>query len=422
MVKTNERIDEANKLCVEKIMESHPFLVDIDHAINVIPKMEKKMVLHSGPDLQGGWDEMIGPMKGAVIGALIYEGWANSEKEVLELIRKGEVKFSSTANHNAVAPMAGIVTPSMPVYVVKNKKYGNFSFSNVNEGLGKVLRFGANDKQVIERLHWIEDVLMPALKLVLKEGEIDLKELIEASLHRGDECHNRNKTVSLLFLSSIASKLVRSDLDKKVAADIIDFINGNPHFFLNLSMASSKASLDAANNIEYSTVVNGLCTNGFNFGMRVSGIGDRWITAPSVYAKGKYFKGFNESHAAPVLGDSYYSEPAGLGGFAMAAAPAIVSFIGGEPDLGIKTTTEMYNITVTEHKYYKVANLGYRGTPLGIDIRKVLKTGILPVINTGMAHKEPGIGQVGAGIIRVPMELFKKAQKEFEDKYKIKSL
>lgn len=422
MEAVQKKIDEANNLCVEKIMESHPVLVDIDQAINVIPGMEERMVLHSGPPLPGGWDEMIGPMRGAVIGAMIYEGWAKSEREAVELIRRGGIKFDSTANHDAAAPMAGIITPSMPAFVVKNKTYGNFAYSNINEGLGKALRFGANDDQVIARLHWIEKTLMPVLKVVLREGEIDLKELIEASLHRGDECHNRNKTVTLLFLSEILPRLLRSELERNQVAEVVDFIRGNPHFFLNLSIPSSKSSLDAANNIEYSTVVTGLCTNGVNFGMRVSGIGDRWITAPSVYAKGKYFAGFKEGDAAPVLGDSYYSEPAGIGGFAMAAAPAIVSFIGGEPDLGVKTTLEMYKITVTEHKYFKIANLGYRGTPLGIDIRKVLKTGILPVINTGMAHKDPGIGQVGAGIIRVPMELFVKARAEFEKRYGVKIL
>jgi len=415
-----KKIDEANKICVEKIMESHPFLVDINHAINVIPRMEKRMILHSGPPLARGWDDMIGPVRGAVIGAIIYEGWANSEKEVLDLIKSGEVKFDSTTKHDAVAPMAGIISPSMPAYVVKNKTYGNFAYCNINEGLGKALRFGSNDKSVIDRLHWIEKTLMPALKVVLAQGEIDLKELIEGSLHRGDECHNRNKTVSLLFLAEILSKLVRSDLDRTKVAEVIEFISGNPHFFLNLSIPSSKSSLDAANNVEYSTVVTGVCTNGTNFGMRVSGIGDQWLTVPSIYAQGKYFKGFKDTDAAPVMGDSYNSEPAGIGGFAMAAAPAIVSFIGGEPDLGTKTTNEMYKITVTEHKYYKMANLGYKGTPLGIDIRKVLKTGILPVINTGMAHKDPGIGQVGAGIIRVPMELFEKARTAFENKYGIK--
>jgi len=411
------KINDANNLCANKIMESHPFLVDIDQALEVIPGMENDMLIHGGfPSLQ--WEKMIGPMKGAVIGAMIYEGWASSEEEALRRIKRGDVQFSSTADHSAAAPMAGIISPSMPAYVIENRTYGNFAFSNVNEGLGKTLRFGAYDKGVIDRLRWIEKVLMPALKMILKKyGEIDLKELIMAALRRGDECHNRNKTVSLMFLNSIASKLVRSDIDRNSVADIVDFIGGNVHFFLNLSMASSKASLDAAHDIEYSTVVNALTTNGVNFGMRVSGLGDQWFTAPSILAKGKYFEGFDEGCAAPVLGDSYYSEPAGLGGFAMAAAPAIVSFIGGEPDLGIKTTKEMYEITITEHKYYKIANLGYRGTPLGIDIRKVLKTEILPIINTGIAHKNPGVGQVGAGIIRLPLELFKKAQRAFERKY-----
>ncbi|MEM2878160.1 MAG: DUF1116 domain-containing protein [Candidatus Hadarchaeales archaeon] len=415
----NSLIDEANISAVERIMESHPFLVGIDRAIRKIPGMKERMLLHAGyPRLS--WEEMIGPMKGAVIGAILYEGWADSKEKAIRMAERGEIEFSPTVDHSSVAPMAGIISPSMPVFLVENRTYGNFAYSNINEGLGKALRFGAFDDEVIKRLRWIEEVLMPSLEIVLREmREIDLRGFIEGALHRGDECHNRNKTVSLMFLSSISSVLIRSDLDREKVAEVVDFINGNPHFFLNLSIPSSKCSLDAAHGINYSTVVSGLTTNGKNLAMRVSGL-DNWITAPSVIAKAKYFRGFDESCAAPVLGDSYHSEPAGIGAFAMAAAPAIVSFVGGEPDMGFKATTEMYRITVAEHRYYKIANLGYRGTPTGIDIRKVLKTGITPIINTGVAHREPGVGQIGAGILRLPMELFTKAKKEFEEKYGVR--
>ncbi len=411
-----KKIGEANNEVVEKIMESHPVLVDIAPAIDAVPGMESDMLLYGGPP--NCWEDMIDPVKGAAIGASIYEGWTSSEDEAISYIEDGKVKFSPTADHSAGAPMAGIISPSMPVFVIKNKTYGNYTFSNVNEGLGKTLRYGAYDNEVITTLRWIEKTLMPVLKEVLeKHGEIDVKRLIIGAIHRGDECHNRNKTASNLLLKPLASALFRTSVDREEAAQVLDFINGNPHFFLNLSIASSIACLNAAHDVKYSTIVTRLCTNGSDFGLKLSGLNEEWITAPSKLAEGSYFEGYDEKDAAPVFGDSYNSEPAGLGGFAMAAAPAIGSFIGISPEECIDYTKEMYRITVTEHKYYKIPHLGYRGTPLGIDIRKVVKTGILPIINTGISHKDRGKGQIGAGIVRPPLELFKKAWKKFENFY-----
>jgi hypothetical protein len=352
---------------------------------------------------------------------VVYESLASSLKEAEEIVNSGEIDFSPTHHHRSVAPMAGIISPSMPVFIVKNLTYGNTAYCNINEGVGKVktLRFGANSEEVISRLKWIEKVLAPALKQALKiGGEINLREIIAESLRRGDECHNRNKSATATFLQHIINPLLESDLDKPTIASIVNFINGNVHFFLNLSMASSKATMDAARDIEYSTIVTAMTTNGVDFGIQVSGLSDMWFTAPAPkQAKGKIFEGFTPEDANPVFGDSYISEPAGLGAFAMAASPAIAEFVGGTPSYGVRITKQMYKITVAEHKVYRIPYLNYRGTPVGIDIRKVLKTKITPIVNTGLAHKQPGVGQIGAGIAYAPIECFEKAMETYKLKY-----
>jgi len=286
----------------------------------------------------------------------------------------------------------------------------------MNEGLGKVLRFGAYSEDVIERLKWMEKTLYPALKEALKIAKIDLKQIIAKALHMGDECHNRNVAATSLFLSEIVSLLLCTTLEKKVINDVVRFIKGNPHFFLNLSMPTCKSMADQMAGIEYSTIVTAMARNGVEFGIRISSLGDEWFTAPAPMPKGLYFPGYSEKDANPDLGDSTITETAGLGGFAMAAAPAIVQFTGGSPKDALNATREMREITVMENPSFSIPMLDFRGTPTGIDLLKVVETGITPRINTGIAHKEPGIGQIGAGLVRAPMECFKKAIKRYVEK------
>jgi hypothetical protein len=421
-MRSSDRISRANHLAVERIVNSNTALVAVEKALDVIPGMKEDLFLHSGPPID--WHKMCGPVRGAVLGAIVYEGLATNLEEAEQVVNSGKIIFSPTHHHSAVAPMAGIISPSMPVYVVRNKTYDNDSYCNVNEGVGKVktLRFGANNDEVLSRLKWIERILAPALKSVLViNGEINLRDIIAESLRRGDECHNRNKSATSSFMQLIIKPLLESSLDKSTIASILDFINGNPHFFLNLSMASSKATMDSAKNIEYSTVVTVMATNGVDFGIQVSGLSDEWFTAPAPkQARGKIFDGYSPEDANPVFGDSYISEPAGVGAFAMAASPAIAEFVGGTPSYGTKITKLMSKIAVARHTVYKIPYLDFAGTPVGIDIRKVLKTSIVPIVNTGLAHKNPGVGQIGAGIAYAPMECFKKAAKAYKLKYQVR--
>lgn len=410
MINIKEQINEANCKAAERMVSAQPVLVNIQPALQAVPRMTKTTILHAGPPIE--WERMCGPMKGAVMGALIYEGLADSPGGAEKLAGSGSIVFSPCHHHNAVGPMAGIVSASMPVFVVKNETYGNSAYCTLNEGLGKVLRFGAYSDDVIRKLKWMEQTLAPALQSALKQSSgINLKNITAQALQMGDECHNRNVSGTLLFLKEITPLLLKTDLEKEKILRILEFISGNQHFYLNLSMASSKATVDAAHGIEYSTIVTAMARNGVDIGIRVSGLGDEWFTAAATQIKGLYFPGYSDKDANPDLGDSTISETAGIGGFAMAAAPAIVQFVGGVSADAINYTRAMMEITTTRNKSYTIPALDFEGTPTGIDIRKVVETGITPIINTGIAHNKAGIGQIGAGITSAPLEMFQQAVK-----------
>ncbi len=409
-------INKANAEAVGRMMEARPVLVGMGKAIDVIPGMHENLLLHAGPPID--WDRASGPMKGAITGALIFEGRAKNMEEAEKLVKSGEIKLEPCHEHQAVGPMAGLTSPNMEVYIIENKTHGNLAFSNMNEGYGKVLRYGAYDQEVMDRLKWMHEVMAPVLKEAIDlVGGVDIKALLAEALHMGDEGHNRNKAGSILFLKALAPGIAKAAPNSQVAADILKAIGDNALAVLNPVMAACKAMADAAHGVEGSTIVTVMARNGTDFGIRVSGLGDRWFTGPVGQPKGLYFPGFTAEDGSGDIGDSTITETAGIGGFAMATAPAIVTFVSGTPQDAINTTMEMYEITEAEHKYFTIPFLGFRGTPTGIDIRKVVETGITPRINTGIAHKDPGVGQIGAGLVRPPMSIFEEALIAFAEKY-----
>ncbi len=407
-------VADANRTAVERMMSARPMLRTVATAGEVIPGMHDRLLLHAGPPID--WERMSGPLRGAVIGAVLFEGWADDEEEAARLAESGEVEFAPCHHHGAVGPMAGVISPSMAVYVVENVTHGNRSFSTLNEGYGKVLRYGAYSSEVLDRLRWLNDVMAPVLREALSDSEgLDIRALLAEALHMGDEGHNRNKAGSLLFLKLLAPLVARVAPDPKVTAAVLGFIGENALSILNPVMAACKAMADAAHGVEGSTIVTAMARNGTDFGIRVSGIGDRWFTAPAGTPEGLYFSGFSSADANPDIGDSTITETAGIGGFAMAAAPAIVAFVSGVPSDATNATLEMYEITVAEHEHFTIPALDFRGTPTGIDIRAVVELGITPRINTGIAHREAGIGQVGAGLVRPPAEIFEEALLAFAE-------
>jgi len=401
-------IDAANRVAYERYLQAQPVLEGVAVARDVIPGMTERSILHSGPPI--AWPDMCGPQQGAVLGAVLLEGWANTLDEARTLVDAGHVRLAPCHHHAAVGPMAGIVSPSMPVWVVRNRNGGNTAYSNMNEGLGRVLRFGANGDEVLTRLRWMARTLGPTMAVLVEEmGGLELKPLMAQALHMGDEVHNRNVAASALFFRKLTITALKSTrLQPQAVAESLDFIAGNDHFFLNLSMAACKSMLDAAHGVPRSSLVTAMARNGVEFGIRVSGH-DRWFTAPAPLVDGLFFPGYSQANAARDLGDSAITETAGVGGFAMAASPAIVQFVGGTPADALANTRRMLNITLGQNSAFTLAALDFTGTPAGIDARQVVDTGILPVINTGIAHKQAGVGQVGAGITFAPLACFSQA-------------
>lgn len=412
-------IEQANQSAVSRMLEARPMLTGVAAARDVIPGMHNNLLLHAGPPI--AWARMSGPLRGAMIGAMLFEQLAQTESEAIALAESGGVQFEPCHEHNTVGPMAGVTSASMLVYVVENKAgtgSANTAYSNLNEGYGKVLRYGAYSAEVLTRLRWMNTVLGPTVGAALaRSGGIDLRALIAEALHMGDEGHNRNKAGSLLFLKALAPLIAQGNGAADGQSEVLKFLGDNALSVLNPVMAACKAMTDAAHGVEGSTLVTAMARNGTDFGIRVSGLPGQWFTAPAEIPVGLFFSGFSQADANPDIGDSAITETAGIGGFAMAAAPAIVTFVGGTPRDALNATLEMYEITTTEHKHFTMPALDFRGTPTGIDIRKVVELGIAPRINTGIAHKNAGVGQVGAGLVRPPMVIFEQALLAYAEKY-----
>jgi hypothetical protein len=409
-------IEKANAEACERMMEARPVLVGLGKARDVIPGMREDLLLHAGPPIT--WERASGPMRGAITGALIFEGKAKDEAQARELVESGQIELDPCHHHQTVGPMAGVTSPSMSVYILENRTHGNKSYSNLNEGYGKVLRYGAYSEEVLDRLRWMEEVMAPVLANAIEaSGGLDIRALLAEALHMGDEGHNRNKAGSILYTTKLAPFVAKAAPNPTVAAKVLQTLGDNALSVLNPVMAACKGMVDAAHGIEGSTVVTVMARNGTDFGIRVGGLGDRWFTAPVAVPQGLYFPGFTAEDASGDIGDSTITETAGIGGFAMASAPAIVTFVSGTPKDALNATLEMYEITYVEHKYFTMPPLDFRGTPTGIDIRKVVEKGITPRVNTGIAHREPGVGQVGAGLVRPPMAMFEEAVVAFAQEY-----
>ena len=406
-------VEAANARAVERMLAADPVLVDVAAAGDAIEGLGDRTVLHAGPPID--WPEMCGPLKGAVAGAIVLEGWAGDLDAAAELAAAGGVAFHPNHHFDAVGPMTGIVTRSMPVMIVENRAFGNRAYCTLNEGLGKVMRFGGNDAEVLDRLRWLADTFGPAFGAALREaGGIPLKAMIARGLSMGDEMHQRNVGCTSLLLRTVAPALARAVADRERLAGLFEFIGGNDQFFLNVAMAMGKAIMDPVRGIDGSSVVTAMSRNGTTFGIRVSGLGDRWFTAPVEMPRGLYFPGFSEDDANPDIGDSTIVETVGLGGFAMAAAPAVAGFVGaGTAADALDYTRAMEEITVARNPEWTIPALDFAGVPTGIDIRKVVASGRAPTINTGIAHREAGIGQVGAGVVKAPMACFENALEAF---------
>jgi len=403
----DERIEKANATAIELVLAAQAVLLDVVAAREAIPALaEGRLLLHAGPPIE--WEHMCGPMRGAVAGAIVLEGWAPDLVRAEEIAASGDVRFAPCHQHDAVGPMAGLISPSMPVYVLEDPSTGRRAYSNLNEGIGKALRFGANDDEVLTKLRWMVAEVGPTLGAALRslKEPINMKSNIAQALQMGDECHNRNVGSTSLWSRQLAPALARQG---EAGVRVLEFMRDNNHFALNANMAACKLMTAAGEGVPHSTLVTTMARNGVDFGIRVSGCGERWFVTPAPVPDGLYFPGYGPEDANPDLGDSAITETAGIGGFAMAAAPAVVGFVGGTPADAMAYTVEMADITLARSRDFQLPPLGFLGSPTGIDLRKVLDTGSAPVIDTGIAHRRPGVGQIGAGIARAPIACFVEA-------------
>jgi hypothetical protein len=407
------QVEAANAVAFARYLAADPVVVGVERAGAAIPALGpgERRLLHAGPPI--AWEEMCGPMQGALVGAVLVEGWAADATGARALLGSGAVALEPCHHHGGVGPMAGVVAPSMPVWVVEEAGSGRRSVATLNEGLGTVLRFGAHGPDVLDRLAWMASELGPVLApAVARLGGVRLKPLMAQALHMGDECHNRNVAATGLLLKQLVPALLAGDADRDALGRVVRFLAGNDHTFLNLSMAACKAMLDAAAGVPGSSMVTTMARNGVRFGIRLSGTGQRWFEAPANRVEGLYFPGFGPQDAAADLGDSAITETAGVGAFAMAAAPAIVQFVGGTPADAVGHSRRMRTVTIGTNDAFTLPALGFAPTAAGIDARAVVDTGVVPVINTGIAHREAGVGQIGAGITTAPMACFEAAVEE----------
>ncbi len=400
-----ERIEPANALALDRLTGGEPMLIDCRPAWEALG-LPPRTVLHAGPPI--AWRRMCEPLRAAVLCAIRYEGWAANDDAAEGLVTRGEVTLAPCHHRGAVGPMTGIVTASMPVFVVENRVFGNRAHATINEGLGKVLRFGANDPSVVARLTWLATEAGPLLGAALRlAGGIDLRALMAQALRMGDEMHQRNVAASSLLARSLMPHLARAGGKHGAVARLAEFVAGNDQFFLNVAMAASKAMADPAAGVADSTLVTAMARNGTEFGIRVAALGERWFTAPVEMPVGLYFPGFSANDANPDLGDSAIVETVGLGGGAMAASPAVARFVGaGGMAEARAVTDEIREICAADHRHFRIATLDERGAPVGIDVRRVVETGITPLINTGIAGRKAGTGQIGAGVVRAPLGCF----------------
>jgi hypothetical protein len=401
--------EAANKAAIERIAGATPFLIDIQPAGKVIPGLGQLDFLHAGPPL-GGFHEACGALRGAILGTLVHQGMARDLAAAEQIAAEGAVKLHSAHDRGALGTYGGIISAKTPVFVIENRSGETRAYSALNEGRGNALRYGSNDGETLSRLAWLEDEFAEVLAAAIKlPGGIDLFALLEQAIHMGDDGHSRQKAASSLFVNAVAPLIVDAGFPAKTTVRALRFLAQNDIFFLPLTMAAAKSAMVSAEGIPGSSLVTAIAFNGVTGGIRVSGLGGRWWTAPVPVAKGQYFEGYAETDAGPVIGDSEIAETMGLGAFAMAGAPALARYVGGTPEEAIRMTLEMYGITIAEHPRFKIPALQYRGTPFGIDVRRVVESKITPVFNTGIAHRTGGIGQIGAGCGRVPLAYFEAA-------------
>lgn len=412
-----DRRAEANRLAFERLTEADPVLVDVRPAGKFIPGFTRETILTSGPPMD--WPDYVGGQREAIIGGALFENLAKDRDEAISKLDAGEIKVGPCHDFGCVGSLAGIYTASMPVFVVENRTFGNIACCNIYEGSNpRRLNYGVYDEGVRERLLIVQNEIIPVVAETLRHTDgIPLKPIIKRALNMGDELHSRNTAAALLFLRELVPSLlaVASSSGSDRVTRAVKAMSDDHYFFLRLSMAAAKATADAARGIDGASVVTAMAFNCRGFAIRVGGLGDAWFKGPHASVEAKLFEGHTEDEITWMGGESIITETIGLGGFAQAAAPALQTYQGGSYEAMVSRNQELYEITVGENPDYLIPALGYRGTPTGIDIFKVLESRVLPVMDVGIAGRNGG--QIGAGVVRAPLTCFERAAEAYRLQY-----
>jgi hypothetical protein len=409
--------EDANREAVQRLIDAEPVLVDVAPAIDVVPGMTPDTILTSGAPMP--WEDYFGGQRAGIIGGALYEGLARDVEEADAKLSAGRIRLGACHDHGCVGSLAGIYTASMPVFVVENTAHGNRAYCNFFEGPSpKRLNYGVYDEEVKDSLLLVQQLIAPVIRdaLARSSGGIPLRPIIRSALHMGDELHSRNSAATLLFVKEMFPLLL--DVAEDRPSDVrrtYGFMSQGQYFFLRLSMASSKATADAARDVPGSSMVSAMCFSCREFAVRVSGLGQRWFTAPIPAVDAKLFAGYSSADIEYMGGESTINETVGLGGFAQAAAFPLQDYQGGSPERMVAMNRDMYKITLAEHPELKIPYFGFRGVPLGIDAHKVVATGITPVMDIGVAGR--GGGQIGAGVLRAPLACFVAASDAHREMY-----
>ena len=409
-------VTAANAEAIERVLASEPWLVGVRPAGEVVPGLAANQVLHAAPPAP--WSELSPLIRSGVVGAALFEGLATTREEAEQKAAAGEITVGAAQDHAAMAGGVGSIPASLPVMVLEDRANGNRAYHFLMEGFGRTLVLGMYDDEVEERLSWFRDELGPALDAAISAlSGIDCRTLMAEALRRGDELHNRNSAATSMFAERLARGFAKAAVPAATQERAFALMLENTQFFVPVPLAATKLALDAADGIEGSSLLVGCGANGRDCGIKVAGLPGQWFTAPAEVPEGVLFDGFGLEDAGPSCGDSLLVECYGLGATLLPAAPALWGTVGADEARARAITEDAATIALGEHSDYRVPALSNRGAPIGVDVRRVVETGVRPTIDIVMVHPEPGRGVVGFGLTQPPFACFEAAVAAFDTRY-----
>ena len=408
------QIDEANEVVMNILLNGQPTWVDVRPALEVIPEFKKNLLLHAGPPIQP--QDIVLALRNTLCGAALHEGLAKTFDEAWKMIEKGEILIDSAQDYSCSCGAAMVTSASTPVLVGKDTVFGGEGFSAIHPGsTPRCLRWGYYDDDIEKNLSWFCDIYGPALgEAVRNTGGINMRAIMSRTAGMGDENHVRQTASSFALVLNLIPEVLKLDIPQR--DDVIRaLVDCSEKFYLHVLMAGIMGVLKSAKNIPMSTIMIAMGGNGTEFGLQFCGTGNQWFTVKAPKILGQFLNPtWTEEEMCGYLGDSCVTEIYGLGGLSAISGPAFVRLTGGSFADAKKRTEDARAICLGEHKFAPVPWDDYRGFPVGVDMRKVVATTILPTSHGGSTRLVGGQG--GAGSILIPSECFKQGLRAFHAK------